>query len=444
MRRPVTVYPTALEGMISNPGIGFTAAPGLMGEPEEIYDTRGAKVGKYKFAENSRTWNHPDSKVVYAGVRWKDLETAKGQYRWEALEVKLELAKSLGCSAIVRCSPYALNEDEDIPGWFRAEAPDVPEFPFWKVDPNESAYADYWSAFIRAFAERFDGHPVIASVDMAIVGAWGEGGGTEFMAPEAIRRIVEAYTDGFQLTPLQALLHDPQSLKIVKARKAGIGFRVDCLGDMGGFHGREWSHMTDFYPQNIRNFDMGDAWERGPVQFEACWHMNDWYLQGWDIDYIIEESLKWHISSFNNKGTIVPEPWKHKVSRWVEKMGYRFELRKLTYDSEARAGADLSIEALWANVGVAPIYNRYPLVVRLVGRDRTYRLASREDIREWLPDRDILWKERLELPSDLPAGEYELEIGIETGVEEIGTVRLAIEGIRGGYYPMGMLSVEGR
>ncbi|WP_372630669.1 DUF4832 domain-containing protein [Cohnella sp.] len=442
MRKAVTVHPNKLDGMIANPGIGFTAAPGLMDELGEVFDNRGTRVGKFKFTEDSRTWNHPDSKVMYIGARWKDIEAEKGVYRWELLEEKLETAKSLGCTAIVRCSPYALREDEDIPGWFRSEAPETPEFPFWKVDPDRTPYAEYWSAFIQAFAARFDGHPVISSVDMAIVGAWGEGGGTEFMDPEGIRRIVDAYAEGFRSTPLQALLHDPQSVMIVKASKAGAGFRVDCLGDMGGFHGREWSHMTDFYPQNIVNFDMRDAWEKGPVLFEACWHMNDWYHQGWDIDYIIEESLKWHISSFNNKGTVVPEPWKDKVERWVNQMGYRYELRKLTYDSEAQAGGELQIEGLWANVGVAPIYNRYPLVVRLVGQGRTVTLRSREDIREWLPDRDIWWEEKLELPDDLPAGEYEMELGIETGVEEIGNVRLAIEGCRNGYYPVGALTVE--
>jgi hypothetical protein len=441
MNKAVSVYPRIRDGLIANPGIGFTTAPALMGDLDEIFDNRGKRVGKYKFTEDSRTWNHPDSKVYYVGARWKDLEAEKGTYRWEELEAKLNKAKSLGCSAIVRCSPYALNEDEDIPAWFRAEAPEIPEFPFWKVDPNESSYAVYWSSFIAAFAKRFDGHPVIGSVDMAIVGAWGEGGGTEFMKPEAIRQIVEAYTEGFKTTPLQALLHDPQSLKIIKARNANIGFRVDCLGDMGGFHGQEWSHMTDFYPQNIHNFNMSDAWERGPIQFEACWHMNDWYLQGWDIDYIIEESLKWHISSFNNKGTVVPEPWKDKVVQWVKKMGYRFELRKFTYDSKVKAGGQLHLEALLANVGSAPIYNSYPLVVRIVGRNRIFKLKSREDIRKWLPDQDTLWAEKLVLPPDIPEGEYELEIGIETGVEEIGNVRLAIEGERDGYYPMGALTV---
>ncbi|MBU5443575.1 DUF4832 domain-containing protein [Paenibacillus sp. MSJ-34] len=443
MKKTVTVYPVIVDRLISNPGIGFTAAPGLMNELDDVYDNRGVKQAKYKFTKDSKTYNHPDCKVFFCSARWKDVEVAKGVYRWEVLEEKLDYAKSLGCTAVVRCSPYALSEDDDIPQWFRKDYPDEPEFPFWRIDPGTTPYVEYWADFIRAFAERFDGHPVISSVDMTIVGAWGEGGGTEFLEPEQIRRITDAYLDGFKLTPLQALLHDPISIKIITDRKAKVGFRVDCLGDMGGFHGEKWSHMTDFYPQNIQNFQMGDAWKTAPVLFEACWHMNDWYLQGWDIDYIIEESLKWHISSFNNKGTIVPEPWKENIERWLKKMGYRFELRKFTYDAEAKAGGELRVEGLWANVGVAPVYNRYPLVVRLAGNDHTYTLPSTEDIRGWLPDQDILWAETFTLPAEIREGEYRLEIGIETGVKEVGNVKLAIEGYRDGYYPMGNIAVKG-
>ncbi|MGO4348804.1 DUF4832 domain-containing protein [Paenibacillus sp. MCAF9] len=443
MNKAMTVYPVIVDSLLSNPGIGFISAPGLMDDIGDVFDNRGEKKEKYKFTQDSRTYNHPDSKVYFCSARWRDIEIAKGVFRWEVLEEKLEYAKSMGCTAVVRCSPYALSEEDDIPEWFRAESPEEPDFPFWRVDPETTRYVEYWSDFIKAFAKKYDGHPVISSIDLTIVGAWGEGGGTEFLEPEAIQCITDAYLDGFKITPLQALLHDPLSMKIITDRKAKVGFRVDCLGDMGGFHGKRWSHMTDFYPQNIQNFKMENAWEKAPILFEACWHMNDWYIQGWDIDYIIQETLKWHISSFNNKGTIVPEPWKDHVKQWLNKMGYRFELRKFTYDAEVEAGGNLVVAALWANVGVAPIYNRYPLVLKLTSNKQTYTLYSREDIREWLPDEDIVWEESFSIPSDVPAGEYRLEIGIETGVQEIGNVKLAIEGNKEGYYEMGKLLIKG-
>lgn len=441
MSKTITVYPTISHELLVNPGIGFTIAPNLMGEKEVIVDNRGVEHKKYKFTTTSLTYNHPDSKVCFVSVRWKDIEKKKGEYDWSLLDEKLEAAKQLGCTAVVRCSPYALHEDDDIPEWFRLEEPDTPEFPFWRVDPHQSNYVSYWASFIKQFAKRYDGHSLITSIDLTIVGAWGEGGGTEFLSKEAIATIVDAYLDHFKLTPLQSLLHDPMSNGIIASRKAKVGFRVDCLGDMGGFHGQKWTHMTDFYPQNIQNFGMGDAWKKAPVLFEACWHMNDWYINGWDIDYIIQETLKWHITSFNNKSTIVPEPWKDKVEGWLKKMGYRFELRKLTFSAEVKQGNQICLEGLWANVGVAPIYNPYPLVIRLVNNDNAYSFKSQEDIRHWLPDQDILWQENINIPNHVNKGTYSLQIGIETGIEEVGNIKLAIDGYQDGYYELGLITV---
>ena len=435
MSKTVAVYPEIINDLLTNPGIGFVIAPNLMDPKDVIYDNRGTAVNKYKFTRDSKTWNHPDSKVGYCGVRWRELEPEQGMYCWKALEDKLEGVRALGCTAVVRCAPYTLRKDEDIPDWFRRECPEDPEFPFWRVDPNTSPYAAYWSRFIKAFAEHFDGHPVISSVDMALVGAWGEGGGTEFLQEDKIRQIVDAYIDNFKLTPLQALLHDPKSIGIIKERKEPVGFRVDCLGDMGGFHGEKWSHMLDFYPENICNFKMEEAWKKAPVVFEACWHMNDWYLQGWDIDYIIDESLKWHISSFNSKGTTVPEAWKENVERWLRRMGYRFELRKVEYQPAVLRGEKLSLRALWANVGVAPAYHKFPLIFRLVGDTDTFTCQSKEDIRGWLPDTDILLEEEIEIPSALAAGSYFLELGIEN-------IKLAIAGEKDGYYRIGNVTVN--
>lgn len=439
----IEVTPKISEELLTNPGIGFIAAPGLMKPQGEIYDNSGKRVSRYQFTENSLTYNHPDSKVFYCGVKWKDLEPRRGVYRFHLLEEKLETAKKLGCTAVVRCMPYALGEDDDIPQWFREEYPEEPEFPFWRIDPENTPYTEYWAEFIHAFAEHFDGHPYISSVDMALVGAWGEGGGTEFVSEEKIEHIIDAYLSNFKLTPVQSLLHDPMSNRIIKDRKVPVGFRVDCLGDLGGFHGQEWSHMLDFYPQNIQNFEMGDAWKKAPVLFEACWHMNDWFLQGWDIDYIIEESLKWHISSYNSKGTTVPEEWKDSVTRWLKKMGYRFELRRVRYDREAVTGKAFEVSTHWVNTGVAPIYAKYPLKIRLRNKDKEFIFVSTADIRTFLPEEDVFLLESYTLPEDAPAGIYTLEVGIDSELPEIGMLNLAVEGQTEGYYPVGEITVRG-
>ena len=430
-----TREPDISDALLSNPGIGFICAPGLMGDPEEVHDNRGEIVEKYRFAPSQKTWNHPDSGLSYAGGAWRDIEKEEGCYDWSEFDAKLERAGRLGCNAIVRIMPYSLTVD--IPSWLRERFPEDPEYPFWRIDPNTTDYAELWARFVRAFAARYDGHPLISSVDMAMCGAWGEGAGSEFVEQEKLEKIVLAYCEGFRRTPMQCLLHDPVSVGLIRRHRQDIGFRVDCLGDMGGFHGKTWNHMQDFYPVNIENFDMHDAWEKGPVVFEACWHMNDWYRAGWDIEYIIDESLKWHISSYNSKQTTVPEAWKEQVAGWVRKMGYRLELRRIRAGSENRC---VQVEMLWCNTGAAPCYQAYPIVLRLENAEGTRFFRVEEDIRKWLPDEDHLVRAAT---GELCPGTYTLSAGIDTGVRELGMLQLAIQGRDGeGFYPMGTVRVE--
>lgn len=443
MKNMTICEPRISDALLTNPGIGFIAAPGLMEvSGDQVRDNRGKPVAPYRFTPDSRTWNHPDSGVYYCGGRWKDIEIEEGVFDWSGMDEKLEQAGAMGCTAVVRIAPYALAQQEDIPGWLREKYPEEPEFPFWRIDPNTTEYPALWARFVREFARRYDGHPLISSVDMAIVGAWGEGGGTEFMDYEAMKTIIHAYVDGFRHTPLQALLHDPRSLKCIRECRAKVGFRVDCLGDMGGFHGERWSHMLDFYPENIENFQMGDAWRDAPVVFEACWHMNDWYIEGWDIDYIIEESLKWHISSYNSKGTTVPEAWRESVERWVRRMGYRFEIQQMGWEPEAAPGESWKTELLVLNTGVAPCYRNYAPVVRLVGKERTVDLKLDADIRSWMPDEEFFGSWDVKLPEDLEPGEYRVQLGFPTGLAQRPALMLAIENAQvDGYYEMGRVLV---
>lgn len=437
------IRPEISQALLTNPGIGFIAAPELMdAEPNALRDSRGQIVAPYKFTPDSRTWNHPDSGVLFCSCRWKDIEPLQGTYDWRCLEEKLDAAAALGCTCIVRISPYALSAQEDIPAWLRMRYPEEPEFPFWRIDPNTTEYPRLWAALIRNFAARYDGDPRITSVDMAIVGAWGEGGGTENMEENAMKTVIAAYMEGFPHTPLTALLHDPKSLACIRAFPKQVGFRVDCLGDMGGFHGDRWSHMLDFYPENIQNFQMGDAWQEAPVVFEACWHMNDWYLQGWDIDYIIDESLKWHISSYNSKGTTVPEAWKDSVTRWVRRMGYRFELHLARWQARGTAGKPWRWEMLVLNTGVAPCYHNYAPVVRLENASGCWDIPLNEDIRRWMPDEEHYTGQMLSLPAALPQGTYRVSLGFPTGLPHRPALMLAIAlEPRQGFYPMGTVEI---
>ena len=195
---------------------------------------------------------------------------------------------------------------------------------------------------------------------------------------------MDAYIEGFRKTPLVMLLTDAKTNGYALAKR-DVGWRVDCLGDMGGFGNGQWSHMLDYYPQAIINYGMADAWKKAPVSLEVCWVMQHWKNKGWDVDYIIDQSLKWHISSFNGKSSAVPEEWKPQVERWLKKMGYRFVLRKFTYPAAVAPSGKLAYTSWWENKGVAPCYRRFPLALRLKNAARTEVMLTEADIRGWLP-----------------------------------------------------------
>ena len=168
-------------------------------------------------------------------------------------------------------------------------------------------------------------------------------------------------------------------------------------------------------------------------------------LAGWDIDYIIDESLKWHISSYNSKATTVPEPWRGSVERWVRRMGYRYEIHQMCWESEAVAGEDWAVELLVLNTGVAPCYHNYAPVMRLRNGDQTVDLLMDADIRTWMPDEEQFERWRISLPEDLQPGQWEVSVGFPTGLPQRPALQLAIENEQvDGFYVMGCVNVTGR
>jgi hypothetical protein len=380
--------------------------------------------------------------IAYFRVYWKFIEPEMGKYRWDLIDKAMETAKERGQTLMLRIAPYGTGADNDVPEWYRVMVREERKLPVekWRVDPEDPRYAKYFGNMIRALGERYDGRPDLESVDAAIVGAWGEGAGSELLTQETREALVDAYLDSFKNTPLVMLLTDKKTNSYALSR-ANVGWRVDCLGDMGGFN-PNWSHMQDYYPQAIINFGVRDAWEKAPVTLEVCWVMQHWKDMGWDIDYIIDQSLKWHISSFNAKSSPAPDEWWPQVNRWLKQMGYRLVLRKFTYPSMIAPNGRLSFTSWWENKGVAPCYKKFPLALRLKNDKITEILITDADIRTWLPG-DNLYDDVVLAPSNIPVGEYDLEIAILDRISNQPKVKLAISGRQpDGWYYLGKIKVQ--
>jgi len=467
---PVTVVvkPVEIHDVLNNPGIGFTTFQRFNGDDlnEGMGWTEGLPIVYQDFNGDLTNKNYPQTRIAYFRVYWNFIEPEQGEYNWAMIDKALKTAAERGQTLMLRIPPYSA--EVDVPAWYRKMVgKEVPsKIVKWRVDPEDPNYIRYYGSMIRALGERYDGHPDLESVDISLVGYWGEGEGSHLLTEQTRVALINVYLDNFKKTCLtfQPLNGDaPDAGVLVKNTRIAahwqdgsnngtgpqmrnLGWRLDCLGDMGFWPQWGSNHMTDVYPRDIVKSGMSEAWKRAPVTMEICgtflrWLEKEKYNKD-TVEYIFGQALKWHISSFNAKSSAVPEVWSPLVNEWLNKMGYRFVLRRFTYPSIVKLQGQLPVTSWWENKGVAPIYKDYKFAVRLKNPERTEILSTCAYLPGWLPG-DIVHDEILYIPHDMPTGAYQLEIAIVSPVSYEPRVKLAIAGVNeDGWYPLGKILVR--
>jgi hypothetical protein len=222
----------------------------------------------------------------------------------------------------------------------------------------------------------------------------------DWFSKEDLENFVDIYTDVFKnalligQTCIPWLVHHSNE-------KVSMGWRADCIGR---------PNLTyEMLPPKVEK--MGDIWKKGHVSFEAYWWLGEWKRQGWDLDKIIETLLSWRVSTFNAKSLPIPWEWREKIDAWIAKMGYHFVINEVEAQNSVNSGEKLSVRLAVENVGVAPIYNRLPLYIRLKNASNEETFETDVDIRNWIEGK---YEEIIEItiPEGFGVGEYELQVGI--------------------------------
>ena len=113
----------------------------------------------------------------------------------------------------------------------------------------------------------------------------------------------------------------------------------------------------------------------------------------------------------------------------------------MRYSGQVKPGGRLNIKAWCENLGVAPIYYKYPLAFRLKGEKNNYILKSDVDITKWLPG-DIVFTEDFALPNDIVSGNYMLQAAITGRSDDNPAIKLANTGRNpDGWHDIGMVAV---
>jgi len=392
----------------------------------------------------------PPSSIAYCRWFWYQIEPEPGRYRWEIVDLAIEQARERGQQLAVRIMPY--DQNHPLPEWYRnsgarrANKPTDKDGEIWSPDASDPLYMKYWGGLVNAFAARYDGHPYLDSVDISTVGYWGEGWGPYLPEWPVQKALIDLYLKGFKKTPLLMNFDALEALRYGTSN--GAGWRLDCWGDMKASYweswGKRWSHMLDFYPLQLVRAGAQEVWRRSPVSLETCGTPLYWKEQDYDIDYIIEQALRWHVSSINIKSTRIPEEWKPKFEYLQKRMGYRFILRRFELPETVRAGQMMPVSMWWLNAGVAPVYRDYILALELrpASGGEGAVIPTRAKVREWLPG-DAVYDDTLYVPHTLAPGSYRVRVALLDPRTRKPAIRLAIEGRQDdGWYDVGEIRVE--
>jgi len=427
----VYVRPGETDELLINPGMGFCTYQRFNGDPTEE-ENRWNDDGPTEYSRcpgRLKNEGYPDTSVAYLRWYWARLEPEKGMYRWDIVDRALEEAGKRQQQLHVRFMPH--DSTDLVPEWYKKEgrlieytkngrACCIPVY-------EDPLFRRATETLVGLLGERYDGHPLLCAADIGTLGYWGEwhnsGVPGNPMGNEALRRwAADLYFEAFPRTPLLMLIAPQDTLAYATAK--GAGWRADCWGDMRP----EWCHMFDRYPGTLCRERATNAWKRAPVCLETCWTFVHWHNRQWDVDYILEEALRWHVSLINAKSSVIPGPWRDKVDAFQKRLGYRYVLRSAAFPRHVQAGQSFLLDQWWVNRGVAPCYVDCRILVSLKGAARNVDRELPHDLRTWLPGEDQCPRDSITLPGDVPPGKYELHVAIVRAGQAVPAVMMANRG----------------
>jgi hypothetical protein len=339
---------------------------------------------------------------------WSRLNPEEGVYDWSRLDADLAAALAQGKQHSFRI--YTMRGEvyggHLVPGWAIEKGATI--LASGAPDYSHCVYQREWARFVEALRQRYDGHPVIAFIDISGYGnfnewSWNEQttletgtldsqarrhladvfiGGSGIIecrsAGGARERIAYSYP-GFQTTQLlMPYAGIAESSAYVAGRRFDIGIRHDCLGSRkhtGGMR-RRIGHLMD------------RTWRQAPIVYEFCaGSLSDRDFMA-TADRVLRQT---HASIVHDN--LRGERSRAELARLLRDVGYRFVLTRARLPRVIARGLPFRMSTAWQNLGYAPAYRKMGQRLEL----HVFLLDQRGEVAEdWrLPADPALW-----LPAD--------------------------------------------
>lgn len=326
-KKTTVVRPREISDVLFNPGMGITTFQRFNGQ-EPNPPLKWSEMGPVTKLPPAKTKpDFPDTTISYCRWYWDTIEPEHGKFRWDIIDLALSEARAHGQRLAIRLMPYDEDGLAPLPKWYResgakrANKTDDKDGKTWQPDFNDSLYLKYWGELVAEAGKRYNGNPALDTVDISSVGYWGEGWSPYMASLSSQKALIDIWIDAFPDTLLLMNFDEPQALAY--GTQKGAGWRLDCLGDMRlSSQSPDFQpEMLDVYPQQIVRTGIQEVWRHRPISLETCWTPSGWKAEGFDVSYILDQALRWHITSLNVKSSPIPSAWKTQFDAFQKRWG---------------------------------------------------------------------------------------------------------------------------
>ena len=310
----------------------------------------------------------PGLSTIYLRLPWSFLEPDEGRFDWSVVDTPAQRFTSQGKKVAFRISCCESWMRYATPQWVQEAGAAGHNFtvgkgvdddgPFWEPVYDDPVFLEKLEHFLGEFSRRYDGNPNVAFIDVGSFGVWGEGhlwASTKLEVDDAIRKKhIDLYLKYFKRT-----------LLAVSDDFIGPGNRVAShpLSDYmlsKGVTLRDDSICVQPPPNSWFHAELAQAfWPKYPVVLEHEHYGSSVAKNAWGDGSLLVRSVEEYHASYmsihwwpheflrKNRGTI------ERINR---RLGYRLQLREVSWPAKIALPEPFDVEAVWANAGVAPCY----------------------------------------------------------------------------------------
>jgi hypothetical protein len=356
----VVVRPQDTGEALVNPGMGWT-----LHFYSNMIQNYGSKLEPWDTLDD---W--PGLSVIYLRVPWSFLEPKEGELNWSLFDTPAQrwIAKGKKIAIRVSCSESWLRYA--TPKWVQEAGAKGIDFDFgkgprpdgtlWDPDYLDPVFLQKLENFLTAMARRYDGNPNVAFIDVGSFGMWGEGhtGFSSRLSEEQTLAVVKRHMDIHAKYFKHTLLCISDD--VAGASKPGRHFPAMDYALAQGVTMRDDSILVQPPPNSWYHAEMAqEFWPRLPVILEHEHYGGSKQRGAWSGDLLLRSVEDYHASYMSIHWWPREELNENRatIERINRRMGYRIQMREISWPAEVALGQPFTVETHWANAGVAPCYD---------------------------------------------------------------------------------------